>query len=232
MNNSVVAQKRNWLFRRLNWISLILLAAMLLFHQWLDLLSVPAIICAGAAMIRIACPGYFAVLGEKKYQNQGRIPLSAVPWLAFSPLGFAIWQGINRTQYFEIVKPLLITLIAGLAMGILFIVFAKTLRRNAESVFLALVLSVFLCAGIVIQGNHLLAREPFVFEQVPIVNMYRWGEGKSTEYNCILQFPDGRELTVDVGRIDFEQFKVGDILTIPVRTGAFGIEYGLYGYEG
>lgn len=231
MNHSAVAQKRNWLFRRLNWISLIYLAAMLLFHQWLDLLSVPAFFCAGAALFRIVCSGYFTLMGEKKCKNQGRIPFDMEPWVPFVPLGFVILRRINGTQYFEIEKLLLIILISGLIMGVLLLVFAKALRRNVASVLFALLLSVFLCAGIVIQGNHLLGTEPFIFHQVPIVRMYSWGVGRSTEYNCIVRLSDGRELTIDVGRKDYAQYEVGDTLIFPVRTGAFGIEYGIYGYE-
>lgn len=117
-------------------------------------------------------------------------------------------------------------------VGLLLVVFGKELRQSFDSVFVIVVASVLLCTGIVVQGNHLWAKEQFVFYQLPIMEMYKSGVGNSTDYNCIVQFPDGRELTVNVGsRAEYEKYQVGDTLIIPIRTGAFSIEYGIYGYE-
>lgn len=224
-------ERRKRLNLYLNWFSGGILVAMIVSFNWMDLLSVPAFACAGMAVFRMTRRGHFAFLGEKAYQDAGENTMDWLPWLPFCPLCLVIFYGIGGRQYFEIMKPLGYSLIAGLTMGLLMVLFVKEVRQSFDSALVMVVASVLLCAGIVIQGNHLLAGEPFVFHQVPILEMYESGVGNSADYNCVIQFPDGRTLTVDVGRRDYQEYKIGDTLTIPIRTGAFGIEYGCYGTE-
>lgn len=221
-------EKRKRLNQYLNWFSGGVLVTMIMSLDWLDLLSVAAFVCAGTAIFQMTCRGYFAFIGEKELKGGDG---NAVVWLPFCPLCLVIFHGIGGRQYFEIMRPLVFSLIAGLIMGAVIVLFVKEARQSFDSSLVMVVASVVFCAGIVVQGNHLLAEEPFVFHQVPILEMYESGVGNSADYNCLVQFSDGRTLTIDVGRRDYEKYEVGDTLIIPVRTGAFGIEYGYYGYE-
>lgn len=221
-------EKRKLLNQCLNWFSGGVLVTMIMSLDCLDLLSVAAFVCAGTAIFQMTCRGYFSFIGEKELKGGDG---NAVVWLPFCPLCLVILHGIGGRQYFEVMKPLGYSLISGLTMGLLMVLLVKEVRQSFDSALVMVVASVLLCAGIVIQGNHLLAGKPFEFHQVPILEMYESGVGNSADYNCLVQFSDGRTLTIDVGHRDYEEYEVGDTLTIPIRTGAFGIEYGYYGYE-
>ena len=240
MNEQDPAMRRtmNWVKNTLDWTSVVLmiglLIAMLKSRTWYDLLSVSAIVWTGAAVyLGVVHQEYFTFLDDKEYKKAGGKARVFHLWLPFGPLTMVFLRSMRQFQFFDDLAPLGIALIAGIITGLLVVFFTEDLRRNIGHGFLAVFVAVFLCVGIVMQGNHLLAREAFSYEQGTIMQMYIHSGGRRSRdhYNCVILLPDGRELTVDVGsQAEYDKYQVGGTLTIPIRTGAFGMEYGIYGY--
>lgn len=231
----VVRKRMGTVHTILNWFSGAVAVAMMAFGEYYDLLSVFAVVCSAAAVyLGVVHQEYFTFMSEKEYKKQGGCAQVLHWWLPYAPLALVFLRNYRRFVLFDVLALMGYGLVIGIVIGLLIVLFTEDLKRNIGTGFAVVFASVILCTGIVGQGNHILATNPFVMHSLPVVDMYiDSGSRRSpTEYNCIVQFPDGRELTVDVGsRAEYEKYQVGDTLIIPIRTGAFGIEYGIYGYE-
>lgn len=213
----------------LNWVSGILCAAILCLPKYFDLLSVGAILCAGfAVFLGVVHQEYFTFTNGKDYRKSGGKAKVIELWLPFFPLGVVMLRGLNLYHFFDLLQPVSYGVVVGLTVGILIVLLCRELKENIGAGFMVMFVTVFLCTGMVMQMNHMLARqEPEVYT-VSITRMYVSNHRRSDDYNCVVQFPDGRELIIDVGRNAYEQYEIGDTMDILIRTGALGMEYGYF----
>lgn len=177
---------------------------------------------------------YFSVMPERDYYRAGYSAPVVRLMLPFAPMVLVGLVTMNRFDYFG--DGTVFSWVIGFVVAVCLIlwIFVQEFHDHPEYLLASAVFSVMIGAGLVSYGNHALARGEFVVQTATIEGMHKNSGGRysSASYNCVVEFPDGRELTIDVGWEDYEQLEIGDTLEVPVRTGAFGLEYAYYGYNG
>lgn len=204
---------------------------LLFFHNRVprEWLLTAGFICVGFGLfLGVVHQEYFTFFDGKNYRDIGG--KSKVSHLCGIPLLLLLLAttGFGWYFYFDQSQVIFVGAIFGLIVGLLGMMLIADFRNSIGHGILCVIVCIFLGAGIVSHFNHLLAGQEFLAETPVIVEMWVNHHSRaSDDYICLLRFPDGRELRVDVGRSAYEEYEIGDHVEILVRTGALGIEYGI-----
>lgn len=215
----------------LKWASALTIVGFLIKPQWITLWSVLSIlwVLAGLVLLFFFEP-YVTLLDDKEFRKAGYqaevISLTLLPWL---PFGIITLMLMDRYAFFDMGLVLVWGITAGLVLAFLMWLFLREIHENGMLAVTVAFFCCVLCMGLVMHGNHLLAREEMVQQQVQVVDKYRSG-GRNKDYYLTVELSDGRTLKIDVGRTAYEAYEIGDDVTVRTRTGAFGLEYGMFVY--
>lgn len=216
-----------------NVVGVLIMAGMLICPQYFHLLSVAALIFGiFGAFLGIVYPEYFIFLNQKDYRKSGGKAKVMELQLPFLPLYVVTLMSLNRYFYFDLAPVLIYGVVLGLVIGFVMFLLSQELKENLAMMFAVVFLAAFIGVGVVAHTNHMLAGEEPVPHTVPIVDMYvDHNRRGADDYICTVRFPDGREMDIEVPRTAYERYALGDTIVVPLRTGAWGIEYAFFGYE-
>ena len=135
-----------------------------------------------------------------------------------------------RDYYFPNWIPLLIaSVVIGFAATIIMYIFSKEVRENTSLIVVVLLLSVLVSSGIVGQLNHLAnfgADEP---QACTVIDTERDGSGRHADrYYCTVELASGAEVEIPISGSVFNKLQSGDLVTVYIGQGAFGIEYAYF----
>lgn len=217
----------------MNVVGVLIMAGMLIRPQYFNLFSVAALIFGiFGAFLGIVYPEYFILMNQKDYRKSGGKARVTELQLPFLPLYVLTIMSLNRYFYFDIAPVLVYGVVLGLMISFVMFLLSRDLKENLALMFAVVFFAAVIGVGVVAHSNHMLARAEPVSYNIPVVDKFIDHNRRGRDdYVCTVRFPDGREMDIEVSRIAYDQCELGDTMSVPLRTGAWGIEYVFSGYE-
>lgn len=175
-------------------------------------------------------PQYFSIMVSKEYKRVGYT--AKVKYLEFAIMAPALALTLRSLRDYSFPNwiPLLIAgVVVGFAATIIMYIFSKEVRENTSLIVVVLLLSVIVSSGIVGQLNHLAnfgADEP---QTCTVIDTEREDGGRHADrYYCTVALASGSEVEVPISGSVYNKLQSGDLVTVYIGQGAFGIEYAYF----
>ena len=168
-------------------------------------------------------PQYFTLLSSK-YRKHVKARVQDLSLAMMAPV-----LAVLLSLKFKVINwPLLVAEVAVLTavLMVLFYRFSREVRESTDAVVIALVVSVLLSLGLLIQGNHVLnfdlpEPEPYTLMEKDTERSSKGGR----RYYYIIQTDDGESLKLRIAGKRYNNWDIGDAVPAVIDTGAFGIRY-------
>lgn len=167
----------------------------------------------------ICMPVYFVLALPKKSIKQKVLELQ-IPLIVLS-FGMLICGEINwlSDHAFWIATAI------GMIMGLVIFAFLVDLHQVKGAILGAVIFGAL--GGWFVIGH---ANQAYDFSEPEIYlleaeNVYKNSGRRHTDYYCVVTFPDGREVKLEISRAFYNELDIGDTVRVERSVGALGIEY-------
>lgn len=191
-------------------------------YRWPWLNAMCLLCLAGALILYFCYPAYFTILeGRRRYGDKKSV-FGLYPVVILVPV-MLIGAAMARCHVFGWWKAWLIGAVAVIALTILLWKFAPEFRDPGEFIGFVLVGTIF-SAGPVLAVNYLLDFAPVQEIRTEVVDSDISSGRGGTSYYLYVDLT-GEEIKLPVPRSTYEEYQVGDRVTVDMHNGALGIPY-------
>lgn len=184
---------------------------------WISLLCIPVSIA-----LYCCFPDYFIILSEKrKYGQKKSVRKLIGPFVC--PVGM-IMGAVSCYEILSIWKAWLFGTIAVLALAAILYMTVPFFRAG-DKMFALVLAGALLSGGPVLALNSLLEAVPAQEIRTEVVDKEKHGGGKGPDIFELLVMLDGEEAEIPVGGETYRETEIGEIVTVEIYDGAFGIGY-------
>lgn len=190
-------------------------------------------LCAAAGLYLLVFFGaYVSIMEKRDFEKAGySAPVRRI-WLLFMPGLILGYRVLSAFVFLQDGVPWMFGIGFALAVGVILWLFVQEAQDHPQVLLVAVLLCFVMGIGLLGYGNHIFATEEMTCHTLQVEDMYASTRSRGSDYYyCCVTLPDGREVKIEVGEADYSRLAVGDTITVPMRTGAFGIEYIYYGYN-
>ena len=181
------------------------------------------LVAVAAVGLYLKFPQYFTILSSK-YRKHIKARVQDLSLAMMAPV-----LAVLLSLKFKVINwPLLVAEVAVLTavLMVLFCRFSREVRESTDAVVIAMVISVLLSWGLLVQGNHVLnfdlpEPEPFTLMEKDTERSSKGGR----RYYYIIQTADGESLKLRIAGKRYNDWDIGDAVPAVIDTGAFGLRY-------
>ena len=181
------------------------------------------LVAVAAVGLYLKFPQYFTILSSK-YRKHIKARVHDLSLAMMAPV-----LAVLLSLKFKVINwPLLVAEVAVLTavLMVLFYRFSREVRESTDAVVIAMVISVLLSWGLLVQGNHVLnfdlpEPEPYTLMEKDTEQSSKGGR----RYYYIIQTEGGETLKLRIAGRCYDAWDIGDQVPAVIDTGAFGIRY-------
>lgn len=183
---------------------------------WLSLLCIPA-----SVALRCCFPDYFIIFYEqRKYGQKKGVRQLIGPFVC--PVGM-IMGAVSCYEFFGFWRAWIIGVLCVLVLAVLLYLAVPFFRAGDKIIALVLAAGL-LSGGPVLMMNDLLETDPAQEIRAEVVDKEKHGGGKGPDIFELLVMLDGEE-EIPVDGETYQETEIGEIVTVEIYDGAFGIGY-------
>lgn len=184
---------------------------------WLCLLCIPV-----SLILYCLYPDYYAIVSEKrKYGQKKSVRLL---WGPVVCPALMLAGGISNYALTGWWKAWIYGAVAVVIMAVV-LYFVAPVFRSGDKIAAFLCLGLLLSGGPVLMLNTLMDRSPAREIRTEVVDKYKHTSRKSPDRYDITVILEGKETDIPVDPVFYSETEIGEIVTVEIHEGAFGIPY-------